>query len=126
MLVKAVDQGRAFLTFLTRFPLCLAQWLCVCIWVEPAPLTGSFKDLLHLDKFLVEMEGGMGGGLTHPCLHHLVKWLRGRVWDFLPLGGPTGSVSKRVVKLTVSHYYLAPLPRQREAMGMKSESLSCS
>ena len=35
------------------------------------PLTGSFKDLLHLDKFLVETEGGVGevgGGLTHPCL----------------------------------------------------------
>ena len=31
------------------------------------PLTGSFKDLLHLDKFLVEMEGGAGGwGWAHP------------------------------------------------------------
>ena len=42
------------------------------------PLTGSFKDLLHLDKFLVEMEGGVGevgDGLTHPRLQHLVKWL---------------------------------------------------
>ena len=31
------------------------------------PLTGSFKNLLHLDKFLVETEGGMGvGGWAHP------------------------------------------------------------
>ena len=52
----------------------------------------------------------MGGGLTHPHLHHLVKWLWERVWDFSALGGPTTSISRRVVKLTIPHYYLGPLP----------------
>ena len=35
----------------------------------------------------------MGGGITHPRLQHLVKWLWERVWDFLALGGLTSSVS---------------------------------
>ena len=62
---------------------------------------------------------GRGGGWwdTHPRLQHLVKWLWERVWDFLALGGPTSSVSGRVVKLTVSHYYLAPLPLQKRGYG---------
>ena len=77
-------------------------------------VTGSFKDLLHLDKFVVETEGGVGGGLTHPHLQH---WLWKRVWDFSALGGPTSSVSRRVVKLTVSHYYSAPLPLQKRGYG---------
>ena len=29
--------------------------------MEPAPLTGSFKDLLHLVQFLVEGRGAGGG-----------------------------------------------------------------
>ena len=63
------------------------------------------------------MGRGVGGGITHPRLQHLVKWLWKRVWDFSALGGgPTSSVSRRVVKLTVSHYYSVPLP---EAMGTK-------
>ena len=57
--------------------------------------------------------GGVGGGLTHPRLQHWVNWLWERVWDFLALGSPTSSVSRRVVKLTVSHYYSAPLPLQK-------------
>ena len=56
----------------------------------------------------------MGGGLTHPRLQH---WLWERVWDFLVLGGPTSSISRRVVKLTVSRYYSAPLPLQKRGYG---------
>ena len=59
----------------------------------------------------------------HPVADPLVKWLWERVWDFSALSGLTSSVSRRVVKLTVSHYYSAPLPLQKEAMGMKSKSL---
>ena len=41
-----------------------------------------------------------------------VKWLWARVWNFLALGNPTSSVSRRVVKLTVPCYYSVPLPLQ--------------
>ena len=34
------------------------------------------------------------------------------MWDFLALGGPTKSVSRRVVKLAVPHYYSAPLQKR--------------
>ena len=54
------------------------------------------------------MAGGEGGGgwWDHPPhLQHWVKWLWERVWDFSALGGPTSSVSRRAVKLTISHYY---------------------
>ena len=61
--------------------------------------------------------GGLGGEITHPRLQHLVKWLWERVWDFSVLGGPTSSVSRRVVKLTVSHYYSVPLPLQKRGYG---------
>ena len=76
---------------------------------QSLPPTGSFKDLLYLKK--KKVSGGWGGG-----------WVVGsptweRVWDFSALGGLTSSVSRRVVKLTVS---------KREAMGTKSETLSCS
>ena len=67
-----------------------------------------------------------GGRLTHPRLQHWVKWLCERVWNFSALGGPTSSVSRRVVKLTVSHYYSAPLPLQKRGYGTKSETLSHS
>ena len=62
---------------------------------------------------------GRGGGWwAHPpALATLGKWLWERVWDFLALGGPTSSVSRRVVKLTVSHYYSAPLPLQKRGYG---------
>ena len=56
-------------------------------------------------------------GFTHTCMHHLVKWLWEQVWDFLALGGLTSSVSKRMVKLTVPHYYSAPLPLQKRGYG---------
>ena len=59
----------------------------------------------------------MGGGITHPHLQHLVKWLWERVRDFSALGGLTSSISRRVVKLTVSHYYSAPLPLQKRGYG---------
>ena len=59
----------------------------------------------------------VGGGITHPRLQHWVKWLWERVWDFSALGGLTSSVSRRVVKLTVSYYYSAPLPLQKRGYG---------
>ena len=34
----------------------------VCIWVEPVFPTGPVKDLLDLELFLVETEGGEGVG----------------------------------------------------------------
>ena len=68
---------------------------------------------------LGQVSGGNGGrgGLTHLRLQHWVKWLWEQVWDFSALGGPTNSVSRRVVKLTVSHYYLVPLPLQKRGYG---------
>ena len=65
---------------------------------------------------LGQVSGGNGGkgGLTYPRLQHWVKW---RVWDFSALGGLTNSVTRRVVKLTVSHYYSAPLPLQKRGYG---------
>ena len=52
-------------------------------------------------------------------MHDLVKWLWEQVWDFLALGSPTSSatVSRRVVRLTVPHYYSAPLPLQKRGYG---------
>ena len=32
-----------------------------------------FQGFVALDKFLVETEGGAGGGLTHPRLQHWVE-----------------------------------------------------
>ena len=61
--------------------------------------------------------GGVGGGITHLRLQYWVKWLWERVWDFSALGGLTSSVSRRVIKLTVSHYYLVPLPLQKRGYG---------
>ena len=63
------------------------------------------------------MGRGVGGGITHPRLQHLVKWLWERVWDFSALGGPTSSISRRVVKLTISHYYSVPLPLKKRGYG---------
>ena len=39
------------------------------------------------------------------------------MWDFSALGGLTSSISRRVVKLTVSHYYSAPLLLQKRGYG---------
>ena len=50
-------------------------------------------------------------------LQHLVKWLWERVWDFSALGGLTSSISRRLVKLTISHYYSVPLPPQKRGYG---------
>ena len=61
--------------------------------------------------------GGWVVGSPTRRLQHLVKWLWERVWDFSALGGPTSSVSRRVVKLTVSHYYSVPLPLQKRGYG---------
>ena len=65
------------------------------------------------------MGRGVGGGLTHPHLQlqHWVKWLWERVWDLSALGGPTSSIFRRVVKLTISHYYSVPLPLQKRGYG---------
>ena len=89
----------------------------------------SLPPSLDLSRICCTSPVSGGNGITHPRLQHWVKWLWERVWDFSALSGPTSSVSRRVVKLTVSHYYSAPLPLQktlREAMGTKSETLSCS
>ena len=53
---------------------------------------------------------------THTHMHHMVKWLWERVWA---LDGPTSSVSRRVVKLIVPHYYSVPLPLQKRGYGDK-------
>ena len=71
------------------------------------------------------MGRGVGGGLTHLHLQHWVKWLWERVWDFSALGDPTSSVSRRVVKLTVSHYYSAPLPLQKERLWGRNPKPCC-
>ena len=65
----------------------------------------------------------MGWGWAHPpALAALGKMALGMS---VGLGGLTSSVSRRVVELIVPHYYSAPLPLQREAMGTKSKSLLC-
>ena len=72
---------------------------------------------------------GRGGGWWDhlPALATLGKMALERVWDFSALGGPTSSVSGRVVKLTVSHYTIRHhCHSKREAMGTKFETLSCS
>ena len=60
------------------------------------------------------------------ALATLGKMVWERVWDFSALGGPTSSVSRRVVKLTVSHYYSVPLPLQKRGYGDEIRNLSCS
>ena len=87
------------------FPLCLLR---ICTWAEPAPLTGSFRDLLY---FWRKRRVGVGSPTA------LATRLWERVWDFSALGGLTSSVSRRVVKLTVSYYYSAPLPLQKRGYG---------
>ena len=52
-----------------------------------------------------------------PALVALGKMALGASVDFSALGGPTSSVSRRLVKLTISHYYLAPLPLQKRDYG---------
>ena len=59
--------------------------------------------------------GGRGGWWAHPPV--LVKWLWEQVWDSSALGSPTSSISRRVVKLTISNYYLVPLPLQKRGYG---------
>ena len=111
---KALHMGKAFLTFLAtvaRFPLCLLRELRICTWAEPAPSLGLSRICCTLKK---KVSGRKGGGEAHPHLQHLL-WER--VWDFSALGGLTSSVSRRVVKLTVSHYYSAPLPLQKRGYG---------
>ena len=68
--LRPFTQGKCFLLFLPDPT--LPSTIASCLHLGGAcSLTGSFKDLLHLNKFLVETEGwGVGGGLT---LQHLVK-----------------------------------------------------
>ena len=83
VMLKASDPGKAFLTFPT-LPIMIASYLhlggaCPPHW-----------DLLHLDKFLVEMEGGVGGGgggWAHPpVLATLGKMALGASVGFLGIG----------------------------------------
>ena len=75
------------------------------------PLTGSFKGLLHLNKFLVEMEGGVGGGWwAHPpALAALGKMALGARVGFLGIGW---SVSRRAVQLNILFGTIAT-PKER-------------
>ena len=82
-----------------------------CLHLGGACLTGSFKDLLHLDKFLGEMEGGWWAHLPTLGKMALVVSV-----GFLGIGR---SISRRVVKLTIPHYYSAPLPLQKRGYGDK-------
>ena len=59
-----------------------------------------------------EMVGGEGGWWAHPPALATLA-----LGTSVALGGPTSSVSRRVVKLTVSHYYSAPLPLQKRGYG---------
>ena len=123
-IVKAAGLEKAFLTFLARFPLCLLP-IASCLHLGRAcPPHWVFQGFVALDKFLVETKGGVGGALTHPRLQHWVKWLWEQVWDFSALGSPTSSVSRRLAKLTIT--IRCHCHSKREAMGTKSETLSCS
>ena len=59
----------------------------------------------------------MGGGPTHPAHASLGTITMGASVGFSALGGPTRSVSRRVVKLTIPHYYSAPLALQKRGYG---------
>ena len=47
----------------------------------------------------------MGGGPSVRRSENMAKWLWKQKWDFSALGGPTRSISRRVVKLAIPHYY---------------------
>ena len=109
-LVGSPDAEKAFLTDSLSEPF-YQVLACVEPATHPLPLLQGF---VVLSKFRKKLRRGRGwvAGYSHMRLQHLVKWLWERVWDFSALGGPTSSVSRRVVKLTVSHYYSVPLPLQ--------------
>ena len=65
----------------------------------------------------MKTEGGVGGWAHPPVLATLGKMALGASVGFSALGSPTSSISRRVVKLTVSHYYSAPLPLQKRGYG---------
>ena len=76
-----------------------------------------FQGFVVLKKKKVSgRNSGWGGGWV---VGSPICWLWEQVWNFLALGGPTSSVSRRVVKLTVSHYYSAPLPLPKRGYGDK-------
>ena len=91
--VMPLTQGKCFLLFLPDSHSAYYDSFVSVLGRSLPPLTGSFKDLLHLDKFLVETEGGVGGGLTHLHLQHWVKWLWEWVWDFSALALPLWNLS---------------------------------
>ena len=67
-----------------------------------------FKDLLYLVSLWHKWQVGGGGWWDHPpILATLGKMALGTSVDFSALGSPTSPVSRRVVRLTVSHYYCA-------------------
>ena len=82
-------------------------WLCITI-ASYLHLGGACPPhWVFQKKFLAETAGGWVVG--SPTCWLWEPW----VWDFSALGDLTSSVSRRVVKLTVSHYYSAPLPLQK-------------
>ena len=110
---KAVDPRKAFLTFLARFP--LRSFVSAFGWSLPPHWV--FQGFVALDRFLVEMGGGWWA--HPPALASLGKMaLRASVG----FRGPTSSVSRRVVKLTIPHYYSAPLPLQKRGYGDKIQN----
>ena len=112
--------GKAFLLFLPDSHSAYYDSFVSALGQSLLPSLGLSKICCTWSSFWRKRQvgrGGVGGGITHPRLQHLVKWLWERVWDFSALGGLTSSVSRRVVKLTVSHYYSAPLPLQKRGYG---------
>ena len=80
---------------------------------QSLPPQWVFQGFAALEKVSGGNRGG--GGWAHPpALATLGKMA---LEASVALGGPTSSVSRRVVKLTVSHYYLAPLPLQKRGYG---------
>ena len=58
ILLRPLTRGRCFLLFLPNSHPAYDNSFVSAFGQSLPPLTGSFKDLLHLDKFLEETEGG--------------------------------------------------------------------
>ena len=65
----------------------------------------------------METEGRVGGGWVVGSPTRTAALGKMALGDFSALGGSTSFIFRRVVKLTVFHYYLAPLPLQKRGYG---------
>ena len=119
-LLRPLTRGKRFLLFLPdSHSVYYDSFVSAFGWNLP-PSLGLSRICCTWDKFLVETEGGVGhrGWWAHPpALASLGKMALGASVNFSALGGLTSSVSRRVVKLTISHYYSAPLPLQKRGYG---------